>query len=176
MALITRFSRLFRADMHAVLDRLEDPALLLHQAIREMEEEIAGGARSLKAREAEREQIAARSQELQAALAKAEDELNLCFDAGNETLARTLLRRRLENERLAKHLEQYLARLTKLIVEQSALLDDQRRRLEGMRQKVSVFEMEPTRADAAADPDDFPVTDADVELALLREQQKRRSS
>jgi len=176
MALITRFTRLFRADMHAVLDRLEEPAVLLRQAIREMEDEIANGARSLKAWETEREQLAVRLQELQAMLAKVADELTLCFDAGNEALARTLLRRRLENERLAKHLEQHLARLTQLIAEQSNLLDEQRRRLEGMRQKASVFEVEPVSPDAAAKPHDFAVTDADVELALLREQQKRRSS
>jgi phage shock protein A len=176
MALITRFTRLFKADMHAVLDRLEEPAVLLRQAIREMEEKIAGGARSLKAHETERQQMAARLQDLQTTLAKVEDELALCFDAGNETLARTIIRRRLENEALAKHLEQHLARLTQLIAEQSNLLDEERRRLEGMRQKASVFEVEPASTDAAAKPDDFAVTEADVELALLREQQKRRSS
>jgi phage shock protein A len=41
MALITRLSRLFQADMHAVLDKIEEPELLLRQAIREMEEFIA---------------------------------------------------------------------------------------------------------------------------------------
>ena len=41
MTLITRLSRLFRADFHAVLDRIEEPETLLRQAIREMEEEIA---------------------------------------------------------------------------------------------------------------------------------------
>ena len=41
MALITRVSRLFQADFHAVLDRIEEPDLLLRQAVREMEEELA---------------------------------------------------------------------------------------------------------------------------------------
>ena len=109
-------------------------------------------------------------------LAKVAGELTLCFDADNEALARTLLRRRLENEALAKHLEQHLARLHKLMIEQSALLDDQRRRLEGMRQKAAVFEAEPVSTDSAAKADNCGVTDADVEVALLREQQKRRSS
>ena len=40
MALINRFSRLFTADMHAVLDRIEEPDALLKQAVREMEEEL----------------------------------------------------------------------------------------------------------------------------------------
>ena len=42
MALITRVSRLFQADFHAVLDRIEEPEVLLRQAVREMEEELAG--------------------------------------------------------------------------------------------------------------------------------------
>ena len=37
MALITRISRLFTADFHAVLDRIEEPDVLLKHAIREME-------------------------------------------------------------------------------------------------------------------------------------------
>ena len=41
MALITRVSRLFQADFHAVLDRIEEPEVLLRQAVREMEEELA---------------------------------------------------------------------------------------------------------------------------------------
>ena len=36
MALITRLTRLFEADFHAVLDRIEEPELQLKQAVREM--------------------------------------------------------------------------------------------------------------------------------------------
>ena len=41
MALITRISRLFQADLHAVLDRIEEPDLLLRQAVREMQDDLA---------------------------------------------------------------------------------------------------------------------------------------
>ena len=41
MPIINRISRLFTADLHAVLDRIEEPEALLKQAIREMEEEAA---------------------------------------------------------------------------------------------------------------------------------------
>ena len=43
MALINRMSRLFTADVHAVLDRIEEPDVLLKHAVREMEEELARG-------------------------------------------------------------------------------------------------------------------------------------
>ncbi len=45
MALITRVSRLFQADFHAVLDRIEEPEVLLRQAVREMEEELQDARR-----------------------------------------------------------------------------------------------------------------------------------
>ena len=41
MALINRVARLFKADFHAVLDQIEEPELLLKQAVREMEDELA---------------------------------------------------------------------------------------------------------------------------------------
>jgi len=37
MALVTRLTRLFQADFHAVLDRIEEPDLQLKQAVREMQ-------------------------------------------------------------------------------------------------------------------------------------------
>ena len=41
MVLINRISRLFKADFHAVLDRIEEPEQLLKQAIRDMEDDLA---------------------------------------------------------------------------------------------------------------------------------------
>ena len=48
MVLITRLARLFRADVHAVLDRIEEPLLLLQQAVREMEADLADNEKQLK--------------------------------------------------------------------------------------------------------------------------------
>ncbi|MFV2090729.1 MAG: PspA/IM30 family protein, partial [Pseudomonadales bacterium] len=48
MVLITRISRLFTADVHAVLDRIEEPEVVLKQAIREMAEEVSHGEQQLK--------------------------------------------------------------------------------------------------------------------------------
>ncbi|OOZ38928.1 hypothetical protein BOW53_13550 [Solemya pervernicosa gill symbiont] len=61
MALINRVTRLFRADMHAVLDRIEEPEVLLRQSIREMEEALADDEQQLRQLIEEGEQIAERS-------------------------------------------------------------------------------------------------------------------
>ena len=41
MGIMTRFTRLCKADMHGVMDQLEDKGLMLKQCLREMEESLA---------------------------------------------------------------------------------------------------------------------------------------
>ena len=41
MTLITRITRLVKADLHSILDGLEEPEEVIKQAIRDMEEDIA---------------------------------------------------------------------------------------------------------------------------------------
>lgn len=177
MAIMTRLTRLFRADVHAVLDRMEEPDVLLRQALREMEDEVAQNALFLRARELERKQAQARLDAIAATQSELAGQLDLCFAAGNETLARTLLKRKLEGERMSRHLAQRIAALDQLMAERRTQLEEQRRRLEAMRQKAEVFETEAAQA-CPADAtrfgtDDFAVTDADVELAWLKERQQR---
>lgn len=173
MALINRFARLLRADVHAVLDRLEEPETLLRQSLREMEEEFANAAQTLKAREFELGQAQVRRRDADAALARITGELDLAFGAGNEALTRSLLRRRLEHERLARHIDQRRAALEAELAERRRVLDAQRQRLDALRQKAALFDVEPAAAADAGAAGDFAVTDEDVELALLRERQQR---
>lgn len=174
MALLNRFARLLRADVHAVLDRLEEPEALLRQSLREMEEAFAAAAQTLKARELELRQAQSRRLDVDAALARISGEFDLAFGAGNDTLMRTLLRRRLEHDRLARHLDQRRTALEDDVAERRRMLDEQRQRLDALRQKAALFDVEPAAAvDATAAPGDFAVTDEDVELALLRERQQR---
>lgn len=176
MALITRLSRLFQADMHAVLDRLEEPELLLRQAIRDMENETAGEARRLQASEAEARRLAARATQCEATQARIAGDLELCFEAGNEPLARVLLRRRLQCERLQRHLAGQLEPLEAGIIDQRRELGERRRRLDELREQAAVFETAPAVTEHAFEAEDGSVSEADVELALLAEKQRRRMS
>ena len=49
MALINRVTQLFKADFHAVLDRIEEPEQLLRQSIRDMEDVLLAADRPLAA-------------------------------------------------------------------------------------------------------------------------------
>ena len=178
MALITRVSRLFQADFHAVLDRIEEPEVLLRQAVREMEEELARDEQRSKVLTHEQRQLAAREAELKQSLQDIEEELDTCFAAGNDELARACIRRRLEAQRLGKHLSRKRAALRETLDELSSRLGENQARLEGMRQKAELLAEEGVRAHPADDwrHTDISVRDEDVEVAFLREQQHRSRS
>jgi len=96
MALITRISRLFSADFHAVLDRIEEPELLLKQAIREMEEELASSEQRIRYLQQEQQQLSVKEDDIEQALSSLDEEMDICFASGREELARKLVKRKLE--------------------------------------------------------------------------------
>lgn len=180
MALINRISRLFKADFHAVLDRIEEPEQLLRQAIRDMDEHLADSERQGRVRTHEQQALAKRRDELKAKLDETDSELDLCFDSGKEELVRGLVRKKLELQRLLQGVEanrssndEYLEGLRKEI-------DENRNVLESLRQKAEVFAQHShSRNGRDTDgwrPSELAISEAEVEVALLREQSIRRVS
>ncbi|MEW8506991.1 MAG: PspA/IM30 family protein [Candidatus Thiodiazotropha sp.] len=182
MALITRVSRLFRADVNAVLDRMEEPEILLKQAVREMEEALDGDERQVKLIELDLKQLESRQSELEQRLKPVTEELDLCFDSGNETLVRNLLKRKLESERYLDYLVRRQQELQQAYKALNKRIDDHRSRLESMRQKAELLagqENGDAQPGAWNEPDfmrQFAVSEDDIELALLREKQRRVQS
>mgnify|MGYP001549575603 CR=1 FL=1 len=178
MALITRVSRLFQADFHAVLDRIEEPEVLLRQAVREMEEELARDEQRSRMLTHERRQLVNRGKEIRQSLHEIEEELDTCFEAGNDVVARSCFRRRLEMLRLVKELSRKLGAASVTLEELNSRLNENRALLESMRQKAELLAGENTR-DQSADNwhiPDITVRDEDVEVAFLREKQHRSRS
>ena len=173
MALINRMSRLFTADVHAELDRIEEPDVLLKHAVREMEEELARGEQRVRALTHEHESLGERQAKTAACLAELGSQLDVCFESGNEGLARKIIKRRLETERFERNVAERRAALDKELAALRATVEEQREQLDVMRQKAELL------ATTAADDfvsGDFVVGEADVEVALLRERQKRQRS
>jgi phage shock protein A len=177
MPLLTRLARLFRADVHAVLDQVEEPGLLLRQSIRDMEDALADGEARLAELDRRRSCNRNRHTEIATTQSRLASELTLCLDAGNDALARLLLRRRLEGERLQLHLDREYGQLAAAMQELEQQVSAHRRELERFRQQATVHAPAPRGEPAPAPPqwsaESFTVTDADVELALLREQRSR---
>ncbi|MGB5426782.1 MAG: PspA/IM30 family protein [Gammaproteobacteria bacterium] len=178
MALITRVSRLFQADFHAVLDRIEEPEVLLRQAVREMEEELASDEQRSRILKHEQGQLTAREIDLEQTLQELDEQLDICFDSGNDDLARASIKRKLETQQYCKGLARKRQALQETLDDLDTRLRENRSRLASMRQKAELLAEETARArpvDNWTIPD-ITVRDEDVEVALLREKQKRRRS
>ncbi|MEW8587196.1 MAG: PspA/IM30 family protein [Candidatus Thiodiazotropha sp.] len=182
MALITRVSRLFRADVNAVLDRMEEPEILLKQAVREMEEALAKDQQQAKLIEVDLDQLEARQSDLERRLKPVSDELDLCFDNGNEALARSLLKRKLESQRYLDYLVRRQQELQGAYKALQKRIDENRTRLESMRQKAELLagtDNKESQQVAWNEPDfmrQLAVSEDDIELAFLRDKQKTAQS
>lgn len=175
MALITRISRLFQADLHAVLDRIEEPDLLLRQAVREMEDDLARDEQGVKVLNQQLEQLISRETDIRHSLDEIEDELDVCFQSGKDDLARALIKRKLEALRFQKFLSRKREVQERTLSGLRTRLQENRVRLDSMRQKAELL-AEETVPDSFEDNGAYPdivVRDEDVEVAFLREKQKR---
>jgi phage shock protein A len=176
MTLLTRVSRLFQADLHAVLDQIEEPEVLLRQSIREMDEALNQDQRQLKLLLQEQRQLGARQGEIDQSLADLEQQLDLCFAAGQDDLARGLVRRKLETQRLATLLGQKRQTLDDHCASLAQRIAENRSLLEQMHQKAELLgEQEPPPV-LNWSPAELAVGKEDVEVAFLREQQRRKRS
>jgi phage shock protein A len=189
MALINRVSRLFKADFHAVLDQIEEPEQILKQAIRDMDDELTATEQRINLCAHDTEALAVRKCELESALAETDEQLDLCFESEKDDLAKKLIRKKLEAARLLQRLSAKHTANEKYLADQGAMLDENRRTLEGLRQKAELFAQ---RTPAHSDPfhstgnpefDDIAwmaremtVGDDEVEVAYLREKSLRSTS
>jgi phage shock protein A len=178
MTLMTRMARLVRADLNAVLDRLEAPDQVLAQAVREMELALDQGRRRIADLDRALERLALREAALAADEARLAGALAEGLTDGREALARPLIRRRLESGRRraalqTRHTE--LAgerdRLAELAVARAARLADLRARAalygDGGDRPAADHAADEGWTDAWSGPDPS-VSDAEVELELLR--------
>lgn len=179
MALITRLSRLFTADFHAVLDRIEEPEILLKQALREMDEELARNEQGVKQLEREVASLSDRENAARTTIQKLEQDLDICFESGKEELARAITRRKLETERQLLSIASQQDKTRQALSEAQNLLAEQRSRLETMQQKAELLcEKKPPSVPLAIDDCHWmtgqcSITDDEVEVAWLREKQRR---
>jgi phage shock protein A len=177
MAFITRLARLLRADLHALLDHLEEPELVLAQAIREMEQALDQERRRSSRLSREIERFATQESDLRRVIAHAGESLEDCLAAGDEALARPVIQRRLETERQLA----VIARRRGDIESEHGLLErrlaDRSARLTELRARAALYENE-----GGADEDDRvdladyrqpAIHETDVEVALLRAKRLR---
>ena len=178
MALITRISRLFQADFHAVLDRIEEPDIQLKQAIREMQIDLQQSEQRLALLQHESEGLSTLATDANAKLAAFDEELDICFAAKKEDLARDLIKRKLEVTRQLQCSEKQNVALNSAIQNIELSIEENHQQLENMIQKLDLLVSESDGVSlhghqASVSPG---VRSEEIEIAFLREKQKRALS
>ena len=176
MALVTRLSRLFQADFHAVLDRIEEPDLQLRQAVREMQFALDQDQQRKLLLQHEAGQLDKAVVGIGDKLQALDEELDICIAADKDDLARDLVHRKLAAE---KQLRATSDRSTAIDLQRQTLdrqIDEQTQQLTSMKQKLELL----VKVDDTAVDTNFGSAEAirneEIEIALLREKQKRTQS
>ena len=178
MALITRLSRLFQADFHAVLDRIEEPDIQLKQAIREMQIELQQYEQRLALLQHESKLLTNQASEYESKIGAFDEELDICFAAKKEDLARDLIKRKLEASHQLQSTEKQVSSIQSTTKNLESNIEEYREQLENMSQKLELLV---TDIDNHSLPGHFSAVGAgvraeDIEIAFLREKQKRSAS
>jgi phage shock protein A len=179
MTLMGRITRLFRADIHDLLDRIEEPSLVVRQAIREMEQELNLEEQSIRQLERDCERLTSRHLEIETSLQEIEDQLDVCFDSQMDDLARRVIRRRLEAQTLSRQMTRRRNQNEEALARRKARLQESHERLEELRRKADLLAEEGPDQGPHEEPVICPgtaVRDEDVEVAFLKEKQIRRRS
>lgn len=178
MSLFDRMNRLFKSDVHGILDHFEDPSAALRQAVREMEAAVLEDERRVAWLDKRLERLRALQEESRRALPELEGRIDLALRAGSDELCRSFVRKRLEEENRLKDIERMLAESVSGRAECGARLDQRKEQLQSMIKKMEIFAT-PDSPFGAAEADGDPagpglgrrplrVSDEDVEIAMLK--------
>ena len=177
MALVNRLTRLFQADFHAVLDRIEEPDLQLKQAVREMQFALEQDRQRHKLLQHEATRLERERDANSAALANLDEELDICLAAKKDDLARDLVRRKLAAARRAEAIARQLDGIGEQVATLDKRIDEQAGQLADMQQKLELLVADEQRASAGAAADfGDAIRSEEIEIALLREKQRRARS
>lgn len=176
MALVTRLSRLFQADFHAALDRIEEPDLQLRQALREMQFALDQDRQRQQLLQHEAGQLDKSLASIGDSLRALDEELDICLAADKDDLARDLVRRKLGAEKQQQARRERRADVEQRCQALARQIDEQEQQLASMQQKLELL----VNVDETADAGGFGSADAvrreEIEIALLREKQRRVTS
>jgi len=175
MGIMTRFVRLCKADIHGVIDQLEDKDLLLKQYLRDMEEELAKKEAALKKMVAFREQVQREHERYTEKEQKIEQNITEAIGKENDELARLFIKKLktlvYHREELSRHVERLNGEIEELV----GSLEEQRLQYGHFKVKAAEYSRRRERDQwektiPSLIPYSFPrePSEAEVELEILQ--------
>ena len=139
MAILTRIIQLFKADIHGVMDQIEDQGLLLKQHLRDMEAALAEKEMKLKKMRSALDQARQDHQKGEKETGKLEQDLQIAIKKDRDDIARMLIKRLKPLSRLQSVRCNHIDRLHYEIDQFNAHIQQQRIQYEQLRQKAAEY-------------------------------------
>lgn len=175
MTIMNRFFRLCRADIHGVMDQIEDKELLLKQVMRDMESLIEQKKAGLKKQTLSREQACQTHEHYMVELNQMEEDVTAAISKEKEDIARMLIKKRKRIENHAKAIKRHLDVLNKDIAERRETLNEQQMEYDKLKLKTAGFYCDKPPHDSSMDLGrisgqtfEMEPTDEEIELELFR--------
>jgi phage shock protein A len=175
MAIMNRFMRLCKADIHGVMDQLEDKGLVLKQYLRDMEQEIDSKEARLKQVTASRDQAQRDYEKHTRESQKMEQDLSVAIEKDKDDIARVLIRKLkplvYHRDELGRHIETLDREITdfgKCVEEQRLQYEQLQLRCTEYFQGIEREEWERTISDIVPHSVSREPSEEEVELELLK--------
>ena len=175
MGIMTRFMRLCKADIHGVMDQLEDKGLLLKQYLRDMEEELATKEASFKKMVAFREQAQRDYEKYTHECAKLDQDIEAAIEKDKDDIARLLIKKLKPQDYHRNELGRHIQTLGKEISQISESVEEQRLQYQQLQIRAKEYfhrvereKWEKTTATKIPSTATVEPSEEDVELELLK--------
>ncbi len=175
MAIMTRILRLWKADIHGVMDQLEDKELLLKQYLREMESSLDEKENRVQSITASLKRIENAHNQCALEIEKLEKDLELALRKENDEIARLLIRKQRSQQVYLQEMQRQQQDLDQDRTNLLECLKEQRLQYETMRVKTETYcrdaEMRKQSDSSSSSYDGFGdrgIDDNEIELELMR--------
>jgi phage shock protein A len=181
MAIMNRFLKLMKADIHGVMDQLEDQGLLLKQYLRDMQEDLDRKETKLAQLISSREKAKTEHEKYTRESAQLEQDLAVALEREKDDIARMLIKKL---KPLAYHqdeLDRHIKTLDQQIDHFRECLDEQHRQYEQFQLKTTEYFRKLEREQWEKSMPTFvpsavfrEPSDQEVELELLKRKEARK--
>ena len=175
MGIMTRFMRLCKADIHGVMDQLEDKDLLLKQYMRDMEEELGRKEATLRQMVVSRDKAQQDSERYAEECEKLDQDIGAAIERNKDDIARLLIKKMKPLAYHREELSRHIQNLGREIREFYKQVEEQRLQYEQLQLRAKEYSHQAEReqwektisatvpAAASREP-----TEEEVELELLK--------
>ncbi|MDY7037724.1 MAG: PspA/IM30 family protein [Thermodesulfobacteriota bacterium] len=183
MGIMTRIVKVFKADIHGVMDQLEDQGLLLKQHLRDMEEALTHKETKLKKILASRNQSRQELDRYNLQSERLEKDLAVALEKEKDDIARMLIKKIKPLDDLRDELAAHINKLDEEITRYKDHLEQQQIRYEQLKHrsveyfhKAEIKEEEKNISGLLPDNSPIELSEEEIELELIKRKKALNSN